>query len=173
MKTMYKTRETSILQLALLLLVALGILALITIPSNFSWQPPLAERGLLKFTVKELTAFEEPDIMLTPEEIERLPFHMRPRSRQDIGGKRLSLSIELVIDNNTVINKVYRPGGVKQDGPLFVYQEVSLDPGDHDLLLTARYARTGEEYIKSQQKIAIKPGEVRVVELDFGKLIIK
>lgn len=166
-------RQYSFLKLSALFVFVLGSLFLISLPANFSWNPAFSTQGLLKFTVKELPPFEEPDIMLSPEELEKLPFHMRPRSRADLGGRRLSLVVELSIDGKTWINKAFDPTGFQKDGPIFIYKETYLAPGEHNLLMNIRYARTGEEYIKLEKKLAIRGGEVRVVELNMGKIDIR
>ena len=73
----------------------------------------------------------------TAEELENLPPHMR---RTEIcGGSLLPYRLQVVVDNDTLIDAEIRPAGAREDRPLFVFQDLPLEPGTH--AVTVRFER--------------------------------
>ena len=68
---------------------------------------------------------------LTREELERLPVHMR---RDEVcEGRTLPYRLVVVLDGQTAVDEDVYPSGARADRPLYVYRELPLRPGWHDL----------------------------------------
>lgn len=68
---------------------------------------------------------------LTPEELARLPPHMRQEERCEEHGLPYRLRVRL--DGASVVDELVRPAGARRDRPLYVYRELVLAPGSHAL----------------------------------------
>jgi hypothetical protein len=69
---------------------------------------------------------------LSREELEKLPRHMRPQGGQSGGtGTRRDTTLRVTLDGRPILEKTYRPSGLRHDGPTFVYEELSVPLGRH------------------------------------------
>ena len=68
---------------------------------------------------------------LTGAELERLPIHMR--QEQVCQGRTLPYRLVVVLDGHTVVDQAVYPSGARADRPLYVYHELQVRPGWHDV----------------------------------------
>ncbi len=79
--------------------------------------------------------------MISREELEKLPRHMRPEGGQQGESRgRRDTTVRVTLDGRPVLDKTYRPSGLRGDGPTFVYEELDLPPGRHRLEATLEEA---------------------------------
>lgn len=65
----------------------------------------------------------------TPEELSKLPAHMRPEQICERGITPYRL--RATVDDVPRLNQLVRAGGAQSDRPLFVFSELSVSPGVH------------------------------------------
>jgi len=115
---------------------------------------------------------------LTPRlwvaELEKLPRHMRPQGGEGRGGgPRRDTVLRVTLDGRRLLERVYRPGGVRHDGPTFVYEELPLSPGVHRLEATlaeaSRSPASGGAASAGERRLAadveVRPEQVLLLEL--------
>ena len=78
---------------------------------------------------------------LTPEELARLPVHMR--REEECEGRILPYRLLVTLDGIPVITDTVRGAGARQDRPLYVFRELPLGSGRHRLSVT--FTREGAE----------------------------
>ena len=170
---MLEPRRASPLRLAgfvaLLAVVALGL----AVFSAFPWEASPPGAALLKVAFKHVAAFErEGSGGPSREELEKLPAHMRPQSAERARtGRRRDTVLRVALDGREALERTYRPGGLRRDGPTFAYEELAVAAGRHHLLVTLA-DRGGEASGRPQrgtwrleQVVEIRPGQVVLVEL--------
>jgi quinol-cytochrome oxidoreductase complex cytochrome b subunit/coenzyme F420-reducing hydrogenase delta subunit len=86
---------------------------------------------------------------LRPEELEKLPPHMR--APLDCTRARWPLSLRLDIDGEERLSKEYEPSGLWSDGPASVYEKFRLEPGSHEVRITLQERNDGQEMIRSER----------------------
>ena len=105
--------------------------------SAFPWVATSRGVALLKVAVKHVAAPVDAGVTLSREELEKLPRHMRPASGESGESRgRRDTTIRVTLDGRSILDKTYRPSGLRGDGPTFVYEEVTLRPGLHRLEAT-------------------------------------
>lgn len=67
----------------------------------------------------------------TAQELERLPVHMR--QAEVCEGRVLPYHLVVVLDGLTVVDQAVRPSGARADRPLYVYHDLPVEPGPHDM----------------------------------------
>jgi len=84
---------------------------------------------------------------LTPEELERLPAHMR---REEVcEGRMAPYRLRVTIDGEEVLDDIVRAAGVREDRPLYVYRELFVAPGEHRIEVDWEEVREGDGIISS------------------------
>lgn len=68
---------------------------------------------------------------LTAEELEKIPVHMRQEETCEARALPYRLRVEL--DGRAVVDETVASTGGRADRPLYVYHEVQVEPGDHQL----------------------------------------
>jgi hypothetical protein len=115
---------------ALAVLVTTAIAALSRVP----YEPAQPEAALIRLSWRAPSAFVEECRTLTPEELERLPVHMR-RERV-CEGRLLPYRLRVALDGRTVLDEVVRAAGAREDRPLYVFHELPVPAGEHRLHVT-------------------------------------
>jgi len=76
----------------------------------------------------------------SPEELERLPVHMRNPAA--CIGRITPYRLEVGVDGRTVVVDTLHAAGARADRPIYVFREIRLPPGDHRVAVRFR-ALTG------------------------------
>jgi hypothetical protein len=119
---------------------------------------------------KHVAPFEAAGLALRPEELERLPRHMRPESPEGVGtGRRVDTLLRVALDGRPLLDKRYRPGGLRHDGPTFAYEEVRLPAGRHRLEVTVADAASpgspqGRRW-RLEEEVEVRPRQVLLLDL--------
>lgn len=123
----------------LFLAVASGLAAF----SAFPWAATPPGVALLKVAFKRVSAPAVAGAALSREELEKLPRHMRPQGGQSgTSGARRDTIVRVTLDGRPILERTYRPSGLRHDGPTFVYEELSVPLGRH--VLEAALVEVGE-----------------------------
>jgi hypothetical protein len=146
----------------LLSAVAWGLGALSAFPLALS----ASEDAALTIAFKHVAAFEAAAPVRSPEELEKLPRHMRPQNLERARtGKRVDSVFRVELDGRRLVEKTYRPSGLRHDGPTFAYEEIPVPPGRHRL--EAVLADGGDERGRRWRldvEVEIHPRQVLLVE---------
>ena len=119
-------------RLAGFVLLFLAVAAGLAVFSAFPWAATPPGVAMLKVAFKYVSASAESGAALSREELEKLPRHMRPQGGQSGGtGARRDTTLRVTLDGRPVLEKTYRPSGLRHDGPTFVYEELSVPLGRH------------------------------------------
>jgi hypothetical protein len=109
--------------------------------SAFPWTGSVPGATVLKVAFKHVAPLERAARALSREELERLPRHMRPAAgTATASGRRRDLALRVTLDGTVVLERTYRPGGLRGDGPTFAYEELALPTGSHRLTATVTVA---------------------------------
>ncbi len=73
----------------------------------------------------------EAERRLSEEELERLPPHMRIETVP--GGRRAEVRLRVRANGELVVEREYRPRGLRRDGPGTALEEIGLSEGTHEL----------------------------------------
>ena len=130
------------------------------------------DKSLIKFTFKHSSKHIGGCRELTKEEIEALPMHMRktnspfPSIRMDCGRERFPVYVEVDLDDKNVLSKIYYPAGLRNDGPVFAYEEIPVVPGIHEIKVRMGDSKEGLTFDYTlEEKIDIKARGVVVIDL--------
>ena len=66
---------------------------------------------------------------LTPEELAKLPVHMR--QEEVCEGRVLPFRLAVDLDDSAVVNQLIHGAGAREDRPLYVFQDLAVRPGEH------------------------------------------
>lgn len=136
-------RRTSAGRLAAFLALLTGVAWALAAFSAFPWTGSAPGAAVLKVAFKHVAPLEREARALSREELERLPRHMRPAAGTATAtGRRRDLALRVTLDGTVVLERTYRPGGLRGDGPTFAYEELALPTGRHRL--TARVSVAGD-----------------------------
>jgi hypothetical protein len=102
--------------------------------SALPWAATRPGVAMLKVAFKHVSASAETGAALSREELEKLPRHMRPQGGQSgTTGTRRDTIVRVMLDGRPILERTYRPSGLRHDGPTFVYEELSVPLGRHVL----------------------------------------
>jgi hypothetical protein len=105
--------------------------------SAFPWAASPPGAALLKLAFRHVATRADAAAVLSREELEKLPRHMRPPGGAGVGaGPRRDTVLRVMLDGRPLLERGYRPSGLRHDGPTFVYEELPLSPGRHRLEAT-------------------------------------
>jgi hypothetical protein len=156
------------------ILLFLAVAAGLAVFSAFPWAATPPSVALLKVALKHVSAPAEAGAALSREELERLPRHMRPQGGQSgASGTRRDTIVRVTLDGRPLLEKTYRPSGLRHDGPTFVYEELTVPLGRH--VLDAALVETGTVPAEAsgtprpERRIVVdmevRPGQVFLLEL--------
>jgi hypothetical protein len=92
----------------------------------------------------------------TPEELARLPVHMR--EEEVCEGRLLPYRLQATVDSEQVADAVVQPAGARADRPIYVFRELELKPGEHRTRV--RFQRQGT--------VPEQPPEIQPEEHEHG-----
>ncbi|MBI4587807.1 MAG: hypothetical protein HY725_03125 [Candidatus Rokubacteria bacterium] len=153
--------------LVLLAAVSWGLGALAAYPLALS----TPDAAVLKIAFKHVAAFEQVARERSREELEKLPYHMRPQSQERARtGTRVATVVRLELNGRPLLEKTYRPSGFRHDGPTFAYEELAVPAGRHllEATLTDAVGRAGDNGAgrrwRLREEVEIHPRRVLLVD---------
>ncbi len=147
--------------------VALGLAAF----SAYPWVASAPGAAVLKVAFKHVAAFEEKGGKAPREELAKLPRHMQPQETERARtGRRRDTVLRVDLDGRRLLDRAYRPGGLRHDGPTFAYEEVAVPQGRHLLEAVISDAGDDAEDVERRrwalrQEVNVRPGHVLLIEL--------
>ena len=101
------------------------------------------------------------------EETERVPMH---QIRLECGRERFPAFVELYVDGRRLLQKTYKPRGLRRDGAVYVYERFNLKAGRHRVTVRMRATgrKEGYDYVFNRE-IDIQPAHVVVIDFDEMK----
>jgi hypothetical protein len=139
--------------------------------SAFPWVASPPGVALLKVAVKHVASPVEAGVTLSREELEKLPRHMRPMGGQ--GGEsrgRRDTTVRVTLDGRPILDRTYRPSGLRGDGPTFVYEEVQLRPGRYRI--EASLAEIGGRATRSDASPPLERRFEADVDVPSGRILL-
>jgi hypothetical protein len=107
----------------------------------------------------------------SPEELARLPVHMR---RSQICERRLSaFRLVVSIDGVRALEERIEPEGFQRDRPGYVLRELPLEPGRHQLAARLDSELPHEAAGTLEAELRLAPREVAVLRLDGAQLSLR
>lgn len=113
---------------------AAGVLALIRLGS---FTPYTAERdvgAIVRLAWRARGQHVRECRELTPQELERLPVHMR--EKEVCEGRLLPYRLVVVVDGAQLVDRLVHGAGAREDRPLYVYEDLVVQPGTHRVVIT-------------------------------------
>ena len=152
-------------------LVAIGLTvltaALSQVPLDFSG----GDHGILRLSWRNDGVTVEACREHTEEELANLPIHMR--NPMACIGQIASYHLRLEVDGGVMIDDTLRPAGARGDGPVYVLEELPMEPGTYQvdvryeaLLPTDIEAPPGIVSLSWTGTFSPSPGDVLLVTLD-------
>ena len=137
----------------------------------FPWAGSDPGAAMIRVAFKHVAVFAQLGPVRSREDIEKLPRHMRPTNPERAGtGRRVPTVLRAEVDGQLQIEKIYRPGGFRGDGPTFGYEELRVSPGRHRLQVTLADGRApgrpepaGQQW-QLRQDVDLAKGQVLLIE---------
>ena len=147
-------------------IVLLAIPAALTlIFSDYPYSFYSQKDSMLMFSFKHSGKHIAEEIKLTPEELMKLPPHMRGRSAK--AGKRYPVYAEVEIDGKKVISNSYTAGGLKAEGSAYAYEKIIVMPGIHKVKIKMSDTDSRDQFDYAyEQELEFKPS--RQICIDFS-----
>ena len=101
----------------------------------------------------------------TQEELAALPVHMR--TPQVCSGRVARYRLLIAIDGNVLSVRELHAAGAHADRPIYVFEEISLNKGEHDIRVEfVNTGRAGARPLTLQQRITASEGHVLLLTYD-------
>ncbi len=141
----------------------------------YRWAASDPGAAMIRIAFKHVAGFEHAGPVRSPEEIEKLPRHMRPASPERAQtGRRVATMLRVELNGRVLLERRYSPGGLRQDGPTFAYEELAVQPGRYLLRVTladeTRGPPTPARRWQLEEEVVIAGGQALLVEFseDIG-----
>jgi coenzyme F420-reducing hydrogenase delta subunit len=138
--------------------------------SAWPWTAAPPEAATLRISVKAVTALTAPAVPRA--DVGDLPVHMRPLDpARPTTGRRGDAVLTVAVDGVRVLERTYRPTGLRRDGPVYGYEEIPVAPGRHvvQATLTDLTAEPGAPVSSSTAiEVTVAPGDAPLLEFRDG-----
>jgi len=125
-----ESRRPSLGRLAGFVLLLAGVSLGLCVFSAYPWTGSDPGAAVVRIAFKHVGAFEEAAALRSQAEIDKLPRHMRPTNQERARtGRRVDTHLTVSVDGRALLDRHYRPGGLRHDGPTFGYEELAVPPG--------------------------------------------
>ena len=112
---------------ALAIAVTIGIALLSSLPYTAERNP----RAVVRLSWRVLGEQVQECRRLTPEELARLPAHMR--QEVECEGRVAPYRLTVLVDGVLADSGLIRASGAREDRPIYVFREIEVEPGEHRL----------------------------------------
>lgn len=82
-----------------------------------------------------------------------------------LGGERYPVRLQIEIDNQTVLDRTYEPGGVRKDGDVVIVEQLSLEPGLHTLRIRLMEDEQTWAY-EVEKRVEVSPLHILTIVFD-------
>lgn len=132
--------------------------------SRLPWSAAPGDDGALRLAWQYRSQPVERCRAATPEELAKLPQHMRRTTICERGLR--SYVLEVAVDGGAARVDTVRPRGARADRPLGVFSQVPLAPGVHAVRVTFSPVGGGHEPLTVDTALTVAPRQVWLVTLD-------
>jgi hypothetical protein len=148
--------------------IALAIAGLSRVPAS----PEDTSEALLRLSWRVLGARVEECRARTAEELAALAPHMR--TPQVCTGRGAGYELRVRVDGAEAIRDTIRPAGARGDRPVYVFRDLVVEPGSHEVgveftALVPRTYQEGEQEVLEYGwagDILVAPAEIALITLD-------
>jgi len=157
-----------LLQAALYALFALVLGVFTTWPPYRLLEP---DQGLLRLSILHAGKPLHECRQRTPEELAKLPPQMRQAT--DCPRERSPVLVRVELDDRTVVDESFPPGGLARDGASAGYRRMPLAAGVHRLRVqVSDDVRRRDQPSTLDTQVAVKPGQVVLIDYDAEQGIL-
>lgn len=107
------------------------ILFIVGLFSDFRYKTPYTGKPELIVSFKHPGKISEQCIELSKEELEKIPIHMRKAKQCE--RKRSNVRMQIYVDNNKILEKSYKPGGIWGDLNSIAIERIPMEEGKHKI----------------------------------------
>jgi len=137
--------------------------------SAWPWRASDAGAAVLRISLRHVTPFSGAVTRRTAEEIAALPPHMRPKdATQPATGRRADAVLTVAFGETRVLERRYRPTGLRRDGPVYAYEELPVAPGRHAITVTLADGLPGGREWSWSREVDFSAGSAPLVEYTVG-----
>lgn len=109
---------------------------------------------------------ERAQVRLSPQELEKLPVHMRPQ--EGVTETRfVPYRLTVNLDERTALERLVTPGGLHGDRPLVVFERLPASPGPVRVRIDFSPEGGGEGF-RLDRTFELEPGQVLLIRLGEG-----
>lgn len=115
---------------------ALGMASVLVLIRVLSFAPYTAERdagAVVRLAWRARGERVRDCRRLTPEELAKLPAHMR--QEEVCEGRILPYRLAVQVDDHTTVDRLIHGAGAREDRPLYVFQDLAVRPGVHRIAI--------------------------------------
>jgi hypothetical protein len=148
-----------------MVLVTTTAMVLLGALSRAPFHQPSSDQALLRLSWRLRGERTEVCRDRTPEELAKLPVHMR--TPQVCSGHLATYDLRIRVDSSREIVRTIEPEGARSDRPLYVLHEIALSPGVHRVQI--RFSRKGSgdsAAYEMDSLLTAKPGDIELVTID-------
>ncbi len=145
-------------------IVFLIVFFLTTLASDITFQAHDQNEAMLQIGLRHSTQFSHSE-GLSASDRARLPEHLRDQPFQG-STQRLPLRLLITLDDQILLDDVYQPAGVRNDGATFVLEKIKFNPGSHTLRVQVDDGADNELRTVIDEVLEVKPRQVIVIGSD-------
>jgi hypothetical protein len=169
-------RRAGLVRTAGFALLLLGVAWSLGALSAWPWVATAPDWAVLRVSLRHVSDFSEAVRHKSEKEeeeererIEKLARHMRPLdSSRPATGRRVDARLSVSIDEQTLLERTYRPTGFRHDGPIYGYAEIPVAPGHHVVTVTLVDLAPGAHGESITREVEFVPGAAPLVEYVHG-----
>jgi len=172
----WKRVFSSIIAFTSLMIPAVSIFYFTDMPYTFSSSGESRLILGIRHSAQRIEECDESEILRREAERYRESLKKTERAKMELGRlaecsrERHPVYVEIYIDNEKILGKSYRPGGIKRDGPAFAYEKISIKPGIHRVWVRMRDSGDERRFDYSlEEDIEFKAGHIRMIDFDEVK----
>lgn len=146
------------------ILVAAAALLLVGALSQVPFTPEKPDNALLRLSWRVRGEAVEQCRDRTPEELEKLPIHMR--TPQVCTGRVSAYRLEIELDEKEYPVTELRAAGARADRPIYVFREFPIVAGEHEIEVEFYSTHSPEKRVKFERRVHAEPGEILLLTYD-------